>query len=494
MSLLVADNGCIHGAVVSELASDELTKLLTSPFPDERILDCNFIAIYTFFTPMICESIDDSFTFLKKLGFSTPVTINTTIPKWDRAVESAKLAAGSGYAGYKCDKILTAYSNTKMIDLLSANVQNRWGVLTPILMSTLFEVSRISWDTIVEDNSVNVVPVVVFRFGHNTIVNSIIFDQDTVLDKENRLLYKKIRGFKTIDIGKYCIGDMFVASLGDNRQLVLERRFGSGKIPILTPGCPQCKQAVDVRDNKLFCVNVRCPSVVLSSVHVWADKFCDVKDDVLIDFLRRYEVASLSDIYSIADSGDMSIAQYLPIFNGVEKSREHPAEFLNIILPFLTIDECKQVMAVLHFGSTEIDFIISNLFTDTKLTNAGLSDTSIDKVLKFIDGNRLQFVNIIKHYLGSPEKHELYKRTFVVVGLLRDTDKTRYEKIINNRGGRVVSNITPYISGCIYGKFVESTSLDAVKELAKHKDIAIYSEEEFTKQFVGTQKEEVRHG
>lgn len=488
LSLLVADSGCIHGAVISNLGDDELIKILTSPFPDERIIDCEFMALYIFFTPMICDTFDDVFTFLKNLGFRVPVTMNTTIPKWNRAIESAKLAAGSGTAGYKCNQVLTAYSSLKMVDVLSTNIQNRWGVLTHISTATLFEVVSVTWGTIVDNNVVVVVPIVTFRFGQNTIVNDINACPDITINKDKHLLHKRIVGFKLSDINKYCVGDMFTASLGDNGDLVLERRYGSGKVPILAPTCPKCNNSIDASGGRLVCVNVKCPSVVLGTINKWVDKFCVVDNGVLVDFLRRYEISNIADIYSVVDSGDMSIVEYLPIFDAVENSRKDSSAFLNILMPFLSIEECERIMISLPFGVVDFDRVSGHLFMGDTLNSAGVKGDNIDKILNFIECNKLQFRDILRKYLGCEGQSKLYGRVFVIVGLLRDMDSIRYEAVINENGGRVVSKIAQYITGCVYGEFADKASLDVIGGLAKHRDIAIYSEEEFIKQFMSTQK------
>lgn len=477
-----SDSGYVFGSIVSKLSDQELYKLMISPFPDEQILDCNFVVSCAHFIPTVFDKIDDMFETLNKIGFKTAVLLNTTIPKWGRVIESAKLVAGSGNLEYECTKVLTSYSDIEMVDLLSTTTINKWGVTTDITPTTLFEVVGLFWDTVVDNGRSNVIPVVAFKYGNYPLDN--ITTGQIEIGTKSRVFYKKIFGFNVQDIGKYCVGDMFSCTIKDG-IIILNRAYGSNKIPILSPACPKCGHGLDVSVNKLFCVNIRCPSVVMSSILVWVDKFCvGVGDDVLLDFMRRYEITNIGDIYEVADANIMSIVEYLPIFNGIENSRAQPSEFLNILMPFLGEKECAAIMVTLHFDSAETDRTISHLFTDTTLSKMGIDNTSINKILNFIDSSRTLFANIMKRYLRCSDKHELYRRVFAVVGLLYDKDLVKYEMIINKYGGRVVSKVVPYITGCIYGKYVEQSALNIIRELAKHKDIAIYSEEEFTERFV----------
>jgi len=198
--------------------------------------------------------------------------------------------------------------------------------------------------------------------------------------------------------------------------------------------------------------------------------------------MRRYEIANIGDIYAIADAGEMSIVEYMPIFGGVEKSRELQAEFLNIVMPFLDIKECDMLMVSLGLSSSHIDHIISHIFSSKTLESMGFDDPKIEKVIKYIESNRIGFVRLLRHYFKYPPCHVLDRRTFFIDGLLYEKDKNKYEKIITGKYcGRVISHFSPFITGFIYGKYIDKETLEAVKQLSAHKDVAIYSEEEFNK-------------
>ena len=474
-----SDNGYILGSIVSKLSNQELYKLMISPFPDEQILACDFVVSCAHFMPIVFDEIGDMFETLNRIGFKTAVLLGTTTPKWSRAIESAKLVAGSGNLGYACTKVLTSYSDIEMVDLLSTTTINKWGVTTDISPTTLFEVVGLSWDTVVDNGQVNIMPVVAFKYGNYPLEG--VAPGQIKIDTKARVFYKKIFGFNVRDIDKYCIGDVFSCVIKDG-QILLERKFGSGKIPILAPGCPKCGYRVDVRDNKMFCINPRCPAVILGSVQTWVDKFCpQVGQHIMVDFMRRYEISNIGDIYMVADSGDMSIVEYLPIFEGVEKSRQAPGEFLNVLMPFLDFPICDRIMASFSVSSMGVEHTIDQIFLPSTLARLELDGDIIDKTLEFLDTNKVQFVNFMRRYREPPSKHKLYKRTFFIDGLLYDRDRFKYEKVISNYCGRVISNFMPYVTGVIYGKYIDSVTMGAIKQLATHKDVAIYSEEEFNK-------------
>jgi hypothetical protein len=373
-----SDNGYILGSIVSRLSDQELYKLIISPFPDEQILDCNFVVSCAHFIPIVFDKIGDVFETLNKIGFKTAVLLDTTIPKWSRTIESAKLVAGSGNLEYQCIKVLTFYSDIKMIDLLSTATISKWGVTTDIAPTTLFEVAGISWDTVVDNNRISVIPVVAFKYG-NYILDGIPIGQIEI-DTNRRVFYKKIVGFNIQDIGAYCVGDMFSCVVSDG-SIILDRRYGSGKIPILAPACPKCGHSIEVSGNKMFCVNIKCPSVVLNIIQSWVDKFCVGLDKyILLDFVRRYEIVNIGDIYTVADSGDMSIVEYMPIFIGVEKSRENPGDFLHLLMPFLSTEQCDGIMVSFSLMSITPEYSIKHIFAPNTLSRLGFDVKTIDKI------------------------------------------------------------------------------------------------------------------
>jgi len=472
---MVAADGYIHGAILSKLPELELYKLLTSPIPDERILECDFIVTYASFTQSVADTIDDLFETFRNVGFKTATMLNTTIPKWTRTIESAKLMIGGGNLPYKCNKILTSYSSMEMIQLLSMKTLNQWGVTTNIGANNLLAVLNISWDTMIDGGKVRIIPVVAFNFGGEFDTK----DQYVTIDKSNYTLYKTFPNFTTKDIGNYCVGDMFTGT-NVNDVLVLDKKYGSNKTPFITSSCPKCKHSVDISNGNIYCINPRCPTVVLNSIQVWIDKFCPTVDKyVMADFLHRHDIINLNDIYTVIDSIEIVDNEYKLIFEGVQKSREMPGEFLNIIIPFLNIKECNEIMK--NFNSMYINLITKHIFTDTTLSRIGFDSITISKLLGFMETNKIQFVRTMFKYFKQSLDHPLYNKTFFIDGLLYDRDRIKYENIINKYGGRVVSQFAPYITGFIYGKFGNSAIVNTVRQLSTHKDVAIYSEEEFNK-------------
>jgi hypothetical protein len=466
-------SGYLYGAIVSNISHDELYGLVTSPFPDEQILNCSFIVSYGVVDYEICETMSDLFEALTSSGFVCAAYLKTTIPKWSRTIESSKLWAG-GTLGYKCENVLTAHNSMKMVNMLSTHKLNRWGVFTFISPSTLFEVVNITWDTIV-DTRVIIFPVIAFKFA-GAISGK--FDSDIVIDEENNLLFKKLLNFKKSDIARYCIGDMFFGGVDSKGDFVLSKKFGSSVVPRVTPTCPKCNNAIDVIDDILYCINNKCPAVTMSNIRSWIDAFCPGINPVIIaDFLHKYEITDLGGLYITADTNDMS--NYQQILNAVKKSREVPHEFLNIILPFLTLKECDSIMTNFWLSSTELHYAVSRIFTSKNLESMDIGEDNISRLLEYMERNSLFFICVIGAYLQHVSMHPLYKKTFFVDGLLYEKDRIKYETILNKYGGRVVSNFGPFINGCIYGKYISSEMLNVVKQLAAHKSIAIYSEEEF---------------
>lgn len=494
LSLLVADSGCIHGAVISTLPEEELYKLLISPLPDESILDCEFVAVYTYFIPSICDTTSNAFEFLKNLGFKIPISMVTNIPKWNRTIESAKLAAGSGSIGYKCSRVLTLYNNIKMVELFGAKTTNRWGVLTNISMGSLFEVVGVTWDTNVKDNKICVIPVITFKFGHNLIVNY-VKDQTIEVNIENNMFHKRVVDFNVGEIDRYCVGDMFVGSLANDNTLFLERRYGSGKVPLVAPSCPKCGNGVDLRNRQIFCVNIKCPAVIVTSIREWVNRFCvNVDGYALLNFLRGFEISGIADIYSIADSGDMLLLEYIQIFDGVVNSRNRPKDFFMVLMPFLSVHEAETLSMPFSMGSPNTDGVIDHIFTMTTLSSMGMHDVAANKIIHFFEQNRMALINVLRKYYQFPGHHPLYGRTFIIEGLLYERDIAKYAAVIYKHGGRVIAGVVPYVTGFLLGKFAGADTINRIKEFAKNRDIAIYSEEEFTKQFIESQKEEVRNG
>lgn len=474
---MIASDGYVHGAIISKLPEPELYKLITSPFSDKRILDCEFIVTYASFDQFVADTINDLFEAFKKTGFKTVNTMNTTVPKWPRTIESAKLVVGSGNISYQCNKVLTLYTSMGMIQLLSMKTINHWGITTNIVATNLFEVLSISWDTVVEDNRVRIFPVIAFKFSGALNDTK---GYNITIDKINNIFYYSLPEFTVKDIGAYCIGDIFTRADVDD-VMVLNKKYGSGKPFTVTPSCPKCGHGVDIFNDKIYCINPKCPAVVANNINMWVNKFCPtVNEYTITDFLRRYEINDLGDIYMIMDSLSLPDKEYVPIFAGVHKSREMPGEFLNIIMPFLDIKECNEIMRNFN-DSAYIDLITAHLFTNTTLSRIGFDDITINKVLNFMEVNKIQFVRLITKYFNPSLGYSLHNKTFFIDGLLYDRDKTKYENIINRLGGRVISQFAPYITGFIYGEFGDKTILETVRQLSAHKDIAIYSEEEFNK-------------
>jgi NAD-dependent DNA ligase len=186
------------------------------------------------------------------------------------------------------------------------------------------------------------------------------------------------------------------------------------------------------------------------------------------------------------ESGLLALAsEYQLLFDGIKKSRENPNEFLHLLMPFLDLESCDKIMMNFWLSSMDIEITIKHLFAPSTLSRLGFSEEVIMQILYFLDTFKVKFVNIMYKYHKIPNSNfisdKLYKRTFFIEGLLYDKDRAKYEAIINKYCGRVVSSLAPYVTGVIYGIWIDRSVLAAARELSTYKDVAIYSEEEFNK-------------
>jgi DNA ligase (NAD+) len=293
---------------------------------------------------------------------------------------------------------------------------------------------------------------------------------------------------KDIRLGDYVIvqraKDVIPAVVGP----VVNRRSGQERKIESPEHCPECRSPLKGSDNRLRCTSTNCSAQLIQrAVHFVSSDGMNIKgfgEKLAEKLIAAGKLKLVSDIYqltvedlvSLKGIGDLKASKLL---KSIGESKELPLSRLIHAIGIRQIGKARAAILAEHVKSFDK---FGTLTAETMAKLDGMTANAIQNVVSFLtslEGQKL-YQSLLSAGLGkSPESNVAEKtlagKSFVFTGRLGISRKEA-TKLVNTRGGRVVSSVSGVTDYLVAG-----TSPGTKLDDARKRGTKILNEEAFFK-------------
>lgn len=425
--------------------------------------------------------------FLKKLGFSIN-NENSLATNYNQIIEYCNLWENKrSNLDYEIDGVVIKFNDLKVREKIGYTDKSpKWAIAykfkaekkTTKLRNVIFQVGRTG----------AVTPVALFDAIY--IAGSTV--SRATLHNEDELRRLNIHYEDTITIVKS--GDIIPKVIDVDEK----KRHANAKPIKFPPNCPACNTQLTNEMNGIirYCNNINCPAQIKKRIeHFCSRKAMDIEGlgessvSLLID---NNIISSLEDIYNI-DYDEIKSLKYHGakstdnLNQSIEKSKEQP------------FDRVLYALGIRHVGDKTAKIIVTHFPSIDSLRNASIEDfTSIDEIGEKIAKSLYDFFRNEKSHrsveklidaglnfgqkTSSDETDNKKSKNrilagykFLVTGTLSAYTREEIHQIIEDNGGRVISNVSKNLDYLVIGDKPGSK----LKKAQQLKTINIITETDF---------------